>query len=173
MSDLVINRKTLPDWSNCRAIALVYPYKIREREHLVPFYDKLLTYIPPEIEIILLVKNLSSSKKIEQKCSSMGITNKIEIVECPGIFDIWIRDYAPLTVTEGGIHLPVKFQYAPSYVENEFEKYIQCDNKVGESLGEKFISKDMRSVDLIWDMGNLTHNGVQSRFVENLICNIT
>lgn len=167
MKDLIVNRSSVPDWGNCKAILFVYPYKIKGREHLMSFYDKLLTFIPVEIDIILLIRDLSFANAFKQNCLKDGILNNIEFVEYPDLFDIWVRDYAPLTVSEMGMLSPVKFEYKPSYVEKKYEKYILNDHKAGELLGNKYVSKGMSSVYYHWDGGNLTHNGKGTAIISN------
>ena len=120
----------------------------------MPFYDKLLTYIPKDIDIILLVKDSSFANDYSNKCLKQGVLIRNEYVEFPDLFDIWVRDYAPLTVTEMGILYPVKFEYASAYIHEKDKKYIRYDHEAGELLGEKFVSKGMNSVCYHWDMGN-------------------
>ena len=167
MTDLVVNRKTLPDWHSCNAIVLVYPFKVQERDHLTSFCLKLITYIPQEVKIILLVKNMSCQNEVQQRCTTLGIENEIEFIHFPKIFDIWIRDYAPLITEDQGIQIPVKFNYDPSYVEKKYAKYIQDDNQIGEELGKRLVSKGIRSLYFNWDMGNLTHNGAGTAIITN------
>lgn len=167
MEDSNITRNTIPDWGKSKAVAFVYPYKIQEREHLKIFYDKLLAYIPEEIDIILLVKDLSFTDAYLQKCIKAGIKNKIDFFYFPDLFDIWVRDYAPLTTTGKMIHFPVKFVYAPKYVEEKYEKYIGFDNEAGHLLGEKYINKGEHSIYFKWDMGNLSHNGAGTAIISN------
>jgi len=165
--ELVVKHSIIPDWGKCRAIVLVYPYKMKDREYLMPFYDKLLAYIPKDIKIILVVRNLSFSKEYRQKCLNKGVTNELEFIEIPQISDIWIRDYAPLTLTAIGRHFPVKFEYSPSYIEEKYAKYIQADNEAGRLIGEKCIDKGEFSLYFRWDMGNLTHNGKGTAIITN------
>jgi agmatine deiminase len=167
MTDLKVNRRTLPDWHSCKAIVLVYPFRVQEREHLMPFYEQLMTYIPKEIKIILLVKDISCQADVLTKHAALVIENEIEFVEFPRIFDIWVRDYAPLVVDDQGIHIPVKFNYNPSYVEKKYARYIQHDNLIGEELGKRFVSEGIRSLYFNWDMGNLTHNGAGTAIISN------
>lgn len=167
MKDLKVDRSTIPDWGKCKAIALVYPYKMQDREHLQPFYDKLLTYIPDEIDIILMVKDLSFTDTYRQRCIEAGIKNKIDFFYFHNLSDIWVRDYAPLTATGMGIHFPVKFEYKPAYAEKKYEKYIRYDHEAGHLLGEKYINKGEHSVYFIWDIGNLTHNGKGTAIISN------
>jgi agmatine deiminase len=169
MKDLVVNRSIVPDWGNCKAIALAYPYKMKEREQLIPFYDKLLSYIPEDIDIVLLARNISFANDYKQKCLKNGVNNKIEFIEMPQLSDIWVRDYAPLTLIEMGMLAPVKFEYKPTYVEKKYEKYIQYDNEAGHLLGEKCIGKGERALYFKWDMGNLTHNGKGTAIITNRI----
>lgn len=167
MKELIVNRSIMPDWGKCKGIALVYPYKMKSREHLIPFFDKLLFYIPKDIDIMLVARDLSFANDYKQKCSNYGVTNKIEFLEIPHISDIWIRDFAPLTLTEMGIRMPVKFEYSPSYSEKKYEKYFQADNEAGRLIGERCISKGEMSLYFKWDMGNLTHNGKGTAIITN------
>lgn len=167
MKGLKVDRRIIPDWGKCKSIVFVYPFKMRDREHLIPFYDKLLSYIPKDIDIILVAKDMSFADKYRQQCQQNGVNNKIEFIEISQISDIWIRDFAPLTLTEMGIRQPVKFEYCPSYVEKKYEKYIQSDNEAGHLIGKRCISKGEVSLYFKWDMGNLTHNGKGTAIITN------
>lgn len=131
------------------------------------FYEKFLTLIPQEINIMLLVKDLSGEKEFGERCTNLHISNSIEFIEFSDLFDIWIRDYAPLTTQDRGMLFPVKFKYAPSYVEKKYEKDIQNEHQIGKNLGEKYVSQGIRSVEFNWDMGNLTHNGAGTAIISN------
>ena len=165
--ELVVMQCIIPDWGKCRAIVLVYPYKMKDREYLMPFYDKLLKYIPKDIKIILVVRDLSFSKDYKQKCLNNGVINQLDFIEIPQISDIWIRDYAPLTLTAMGRNFPVKFEYNPSYIEKKYAKYVQSDDEAGRLVGEKCIGKGEFSLYFKWDMGNLTHNGKGTAIITN------
>ena len=109
MEDLNIRSNTIPDWGKSKAVAFVYPYKIQAREHLKKFYDKLLAYIPEEIDIILLVKDLSFTDAYLQKCIKAGIKNKIDFFYFP---DLFLRTCSCAKIRNGNflIHL---FQFIP------------------------------------------------------------
>jgi agmatine deiminase len=165
MKDLVVNRKTLPDWHGVKSLVMVYPYKLQDREHLLPFYNIFLTYIPDEIKIILLVNHIDAEREIERLRIEYGITNDIEFLIYPNLFDIWIRDYAPLIIEEGGSVFPVKFNYNPSYVEKKYADYIEQDNQIGGDIGKRLVSEGIMSVYFNWDIGNLTHNGAGTAII--------
>jgi len=167
MTDLIVNRYTLPDWHPTKTVVMVYPHKIVGREPLVSFYDKLLLYIPSEIKIILLVRNRSSEKLIRNWCYEIGLVTEIEVKVYPDLFDIWIRDYAPLISQECGVNIPVKFLYRPSYVGGKYGDYIKDEDKLGEKLGIELVYGGIRFVEFIWDMGNLTHNGAGVAIISN------
>lgn len=167
MKDLKVDRCTIPDWGKCQAIVLVYPYKVKDREHLKPFYDKFLKYIPNDIKIILLVKDASIAYEYKKDCLANEIQNTIEFVEYPDLSDIWVRDYAPLTVSEMGMVYPVKFKYDPSYIPKKFKHYVELDDKVGSLLGKEYINGGEHSLYFRWDMGNLTHNGKGTAIISN------
>ncbi len=122
MTDLVVNRHALPDWYPCKSLALVYPFKLKGREHLIPFYDKLLRYVPDDVGITLVVRDASFEAAYLNKCHKSGITNQIDFVEIPDISDIWIRDFAPITIIEGGLKTALQFEYAPYYIDEKDHK---------------------------------------------------
>jgi agmatine/peptidylarginine deiminase len=167
MENIKVNRSILPDWYKCKAVAFVYPSSIEGRKYLCPFYDKLLTYIPADIDIKLLVKDISLMTGYEEKCRSKGIRNNIELLEFPDLADIWIRDFAPLTEIGLGLKIPVKFTYDPSYIKEKDKEYAEADNKVGSLLGKKLINEGEHSIEFTWDMGNLTHNGNGTAIISN------
>lgn len=167
MKDLTVNRRTLPDWFPAKSLVMVYPFSLSGREHLLPFYNKFLTFIPDDIKIILLVNSNNAVKEIERQRIEYGITNEIEFMVFPDLFDIWIRDYAPLITEEGEMYIPVKFNYNPSFVEKKYAQYIEQDNQIGEDIGKRLISEGIRSVDFNWDIGNLTHNGAGTAIISN------
>lgn len=167
MKDLKVDRSTIPDWGKCQAIVLVYPYKVHGRQHLMPFYDKFLKYIPEDIKIILLVKDLSVEIDLRSKCLTDGIQNTIEFVEFPQLSDIWVRDYAPLTATDMCILYPVKFKYDPSYIPGKLKASVESDDEVGSLIGKIFIHGGEHSLYFKWDMGNLTHNGKGTAIISN------
>ena len=159
MNDLIVNRFTLPDWHPTSDLVMVYPFKLAGREHIIPFYNDLLKFIPSDIRIILLVKDISIEKKLRRWCAAEGINNEIEFLLFPSLFDIWVKDFAPLITQEQGINIPVKFLYRPSYVERKYKNYVKDDDQIGEIIGKKLVNEGLRSVEFKWDMGNLTHNG--------------
>jgi len=167
MTDLKNNRNSIPDWHPPKAIVLVYPFMVTGREHLIPFYKKFLSYVPTEIKIILLVKDTSCEKDIRNYCAENGIQNEVEIIHYPNIFDIWIRDYAPLIIKHEPHHFPVKFKYFPSYVDSKYEKYILDDDQIGEHFGKKLLTTGIDRIGFVWDMGNLTHNGAGTAIISN------
>lgn len=165
MSDLVVKRRAKPDWWPCKSVILVYPAGIKGRERLVPFYHELLEYIPEEVEIIFLIKDEKYTQNI--KALQQKIKNPIKTEINPKLHDIWIRDYAPLSVYQDNIQLPVKFNYNPSYVPPSEQKYIQEENKTAEALAKKYISEGLNSLYFNLDMGNLTHNGKDTAIISN------
>lgn len=167
MKDLVVNRHALPDWYRCQSIAFVYPYKVKDREHLIPFYDNLLSIVPHDVGITLVVRDASFTNAYSKKCHEKGITNQINFIEIPDITDIWIRDFAPITIIEGGLKTALQFEYAPSYVDKKHQKYLLQDHQAGETLWMKLKGYGVGSMYFKWDMGNLTHNGNGTAIVTN------
>lgn len=166
MSDLIVNRRVIADWEQCQEVAFVYPHEIVGRKHLVPFYDKLLTYIPEDIDIFLLTNDFCDYDDLRQKFLSKGIKNTIEFIEFPNLFDIWIRDYAPLAMNEIDINYGMKFDYNPSYIPKKYKNQVRMDHEAGLMLGKK-LWNGCHQWDIIWDMGNLTHNGKGTAIITN------
>jgi agmatine/peptidylarginine deiminase len=164
---LPIKTRTLPDWHRCDEVAFVYPIKLEERAYLTSFYDDLFKSIPPGLKIKLLVKNLLYTSGLDQRFLDNGITNNVEFIEYADLTDIWIRDYAPLTTIAYNYPSSVKFKYSPSYIKEKDKKYIEGDDKVGESLAAIRAGWAPRLVDYTWDMGNLTHNGAGTAIITN------
>jgi agmatine deiminase len=96
-----------------------------------------------------------------------GILNNIDFFEYTDFADIWIRDYAPLTVSEDGLHFPTKFEYNPAYIKEKYRAGARQDNEAGSALGKFYIDKGERSLYFKWDMGNLTHNGNGTALISN------
>lgn len=167
MKDLEVNRHAVPDWHRCQSVVLVYPHKLKDREHLIPFYDKLLSFIPVDVGITLIVRDLKISDEILLRCRDNGITNQIDFIEIPDISDIWIRDYAPLTILEEGIMTGLQFEYAPAYVDKKHQKYLQQDHNAGELIWKHINGFGVNSMYFKWDMGNLTHNGIGTAIITN------
>ena len=167
MQDLIVNRHALSDWYPCKSVVFVYPYKLKDREHLTKFYDKLWLYVPKEVGITLVVSDLSFSEEYHKKCRDNGFCVPIRFIEVPEISDIWIRDFAPITVTESSIKTAWQFKYAPSYVDKKYSKYLQNDHKAGELIWKHIYGFGVNSVYFNWDMGNLTHNGRGTAIVSN------
>ena len=167
MTDLVVNRHALPDWYGCQSVVFVYPYKLKDREHLIPFYDKLWQYIPDDVGITLVVKDKSFSQDYLKKCRKDGITNNFEFIEIPDISDIWIRDFAPLAIMEGGLMTAWQFEYSPAYVNKKYQKYLQNDHIAGEQIWKHIHGFGVNSAYFKWDLGNLTHNGRGTAIVTN------
>ena len=167
MPDLVVNRHAIPDWYSCKSVVFVYPYKLRDREYLIPFYDKLLLFIPDDVGITLVVKDSGFSQEYLKTCREKGISNKIEFIEIPSISDIWIRDFAPITITEIGIMTALQFEYDPTYVDKKYKKYLQQDHLSGEQIWKSLKGYGVSSMYFKWDLGNLTHNGTGTAIITN------
>jgi len=167
MSDLIVNRHALPDWYRCKSVVFVYPYKLQGREHLVPFYDKLFKYIPEEVNILLVIRDLRYADEIIQKSLDNEVNSHIDFIEIPSISDIWIRDFAPVTVMEQEVQTGMQFEYSPAYAEPKHLKYFQADHEAGRTLWKHLRGYGVGSMYFKWDMGNLTCNGRGTAIVTN------
>jgi len=167
MQDVIVNHTVLPDWYPCQSVVFVYPFKLKDREHLITFYDKLLSFIPNDIGISLVVKDDTFTKEFLNKCRDVGISNPIEIIKIPEISDIWIRDFAPITVGGEGIKTAWQFEYSPPYVDKKYIKFLQNDHLAVKKIWKQIHGVGINSAYFKWDMGNLTHNGKGIAIVTN------
>jgi hypothetical protein len=77
------------DFSTVKNLFLAYPDGFQnEYEELVSFYDKLITKIPKEINLFVIVNNLKAKQRIIHKFPK----RKIEIVVEDAWNEIWLRD---------------------------------------------------------------------------------
>lgn len=140
----------VPDW-RMDEVTLVLPtagmyvYN-RDLSELELFYADFVTEIARHDAVRCLVEDEGQARKLE-RLSGLG----------PGVFrlapvpDIWIRDFAPIPSTRGGI----KFRYAPPHGTKKLNRAI--DAAVLEHLEAEGVH--IKIEDLAFEGGNLTHNG--------------
>lgn len=154
------NVKLLPDWTTPRELFLVWPGNIPNRKSLVPIYLNLINLVPNEICISIIIENKSEENKIQCLFNENEIIRAVTFVAIPPdndkSYDIWIRDWAPVCgVEDSGKTSLVKAMYHPHYISSE--ESIPCDN-AGKRLAVLTHNESWR-FPLIWDLGNITHNG--------------
>jgi len=98
--------------------------------------------------------------------------NDIECLTIPDIADIWIRDWGPIPAVDStGRTVAIKATYEPRYLltSKAYQAKADADDTAGRKLAE-FLGLPLIDIPLIWDIGNLTHNGEGTAIVtERLI----
>ncbi len=80
--------------------------------------------------------------------------------------DIWIRDWAPISAWDPqGKYFHIKARYQPAYLPKHESL---PDNNAGIILSGR-LKIPLTPLDLIWDIGNLTHNGIGTAIVTRRI----
>lgn len=155
------NYKLIPDWSIPKELFFVWPGGIANRNHLVPFYINLIKQIPETVGISLIINKRELRNDINKTLIENDINKTISFVEIPFSndgkpYDIWIRDWSPLcAVDDSGKSIYLKAKYSPAYLDyNEAEP---CDN-AGQVLAGLSNDENIK-FPLVWDLGNITHNG--------------
>jgi agmatine deiminase len=162
-TNVVVNRSAIADWGKVDTLVLVYPQKLYRRNHLTKFYDKFINTLPNDLKIILLVKNEKIAELIHKQFFNRNIHTHI----FEDINDIWIKDYAPLCIFYGELRQTSKFLYNPRYFQGDEKKYADLDHNVGKQLGKLLNAPTFLETDIIWDLGNLTHNGNGTAIISN------
>lgn len=144
----------LTDFSLVSKLLLAYPENFQnEYEELVPFYDLLLTKIPYNISLFIIVNN---------ECSKNKLTKQIKNRECKIILEkewneVWVRDVFGLPLINNRI---CKTTYSPNYCgylskTRDFEKL----NYLATKIIERQLNQEIIYLPLILDGGNFVSNG--------------
>jgi agmatine/peptidylarginine deiminase len=87
-----------------------------ERKDLVVSYRKFISKLDKNIPLGNTIILLGSSQEYEQLELNSEVSNRVELnCDRESIFDIWIRDYAPIIVHTGDSTFVVKQVYYPAY----------------------------------------------------------
>lgn len=144
--------KIQTDYSNVDSILIAYPEGFKnEFEGLVPFYDKLITKIPHDIKLNIVVNNLSAGERLKAKFKKKKINVLIE----DGWDDIWVRDVMGIAV-DSNIVKPV---YDSTYCDllKKRRNYPKL-NAVAESIIKNKFNKGLVKIPLNLDGGNIILN---------------
>lgn len=161
MTNIKFNNKLIPEWYIPKELFLVWPGGIPNRGHLTPFYINLIKHIPVTTPMSLLISKSEMRSEIQKILAENNIDKSLSFVEIPfrnirKPYDIWIRDWAPLcAVDNSGENVYIKAKYCPKYL-NCIEAE-PCDN-AGRLLAG-LSNAENTLFPLVWDPGNLTHNG--------------
>ena len=140
-----------PDFSKVNRLVLIYPQGITEGQYnyksLIHFYDKLISMIPEDIELLLLCKSELPVPRLEQLHKNLTYT----VIE--DLQTIWIRDVAGFNCGD----TIVKPIFKPKYYKGAFKKTDTIDRQM-EGISD-FLGKKLRRMPITWDCGNLVTNG--------------
>ncbi|HPS57633.1 MAG TPA: agmatine deiminase family protein [Spirochaetota bacterium] len=171
----------IPEWEEPEAVALIYPCNFSKynichdnitanqfnMKHIVDDFNvivnKLLTLkktgSDPELSIIVTGRT---------KVNVIDFDDPLDIKyhTIPGLSDIWIKDFAPVparTFSQETVY--IKPVYSPSYLT---KTEARRQHKAGCELA-RIYGREIVHLPLVWDIGNLTHNGLGTGIVTKRI----
>lgn len=102
----------VPEWEPCRAVIVTWPPADSDWAYMIDeirkAYIPLIKTLSEHTNVILLTDNERSAS---ESLSAAGLqTENIEIVEIP-LNDTWVRDYGPLTLSDGEKHAYADFKF--------------------------------------------------------------
>jgi len=152
--------RLIPDWEKPEALVLVWPEEV-QRKYLSHFYARFTSLIPDDIKIICLIKNRGIEKEVKESIRKYNSKINIQCLSIPEIADIWIKDWAPIPAIDStGRNVAIKTIYKPAYLSKTttYLAMAKSDDAAGKRLAE-ITGLPVVNIPLIWDIGNLTHNG--------------
>jgi len=172
--------KLIAEWEKPQSVALVYPGNIPKynnnqgnktesqfrMKNVIEDFNVIVNYLIP----LKKTGNLPGIDIIVAERSKDFITafdDPLDIqYHTTGITDIWIKDFAPLparTCSQEIVY--IKPVYSPSYLT---KKEARMQHRAGCELGRIF-NRELIPLPLVWDIGNLTHNGLGTGIVTKRI----
>ena len=137
-----------PDWGT-DSIVIVWPEGLPRKAALVPLFTHLVFNVFKNIPVTIIVKDRAKCPVLDTLIDEHP---HLSLIQHKEITDIWIRDWMPAY----GL-VSSKAMYKPSYM-HKYPKEAHLHNLAGSSIAQQLIG-DFSLLPLIWDMGNLTHNG--------------
>ncbi len=181
----------IAEWEKPKAVALVYPgsfakYKkiiVNEKDRFNEYdyfndikirsisddYASIINQLTPLKEgsmwsHVYVITDGVDPAKIDT--SSINNPEEIDYFSLPGISDIWIKDFAPVPARGPEVKtVYIKALYRPRYLPKR--EAIRL-HKAGCQMAELF-GREMIPFPLIWDIGNLTHDGKGTAIVTKRI----
>jgi agmatine deiminase len=160
--------KPIPDWKKPKALVLVWPGGVH-RKYLLRFYAYFTSYFPDDIKLIYLVKNAWIEKEVKDFVRKYNKKINILCLIIPEVDDIWIRDWGPIPAVDStGKTVAIKAIYKPRYLSKSatYKARAFADDIAGRKLAA-LLGLPAIDIPLIWDIGNLTHNGEGTAIVTN------
>lgn len=151
------------DYSKVDSILIAYPlgYK-NEFSELTLFYDKLISKIPIDINIIAIVNNKSAQEQLKIKFGYRAL----EIIVINGWDDIWIRDIIGIGI-EHSIAQPIYDATYCNYIAKN--RNFKLINSAAEDLIKNVLRKGIVKVPLKIDGGNLILNSKYAFITQKVI----
>lgn len=140
------------DFSPVKNLFLAYPEGFQnEYEELVSFYDKLITKIPGDINLYLIVNNVRAKERIRRKFAR----RKIEIVLEKAWNEIWLRDILGIVKDD---HI-IKPQYEPNFCNYLLQnRNLRELNNCAVNIAERYMQMGVVQLPLKLDGGNFVAN---------------
>ncbi len=158
IGEMKINHDALPDWKT-NTLFIVWPRGLENRNILEKAYFHLTKIIPEDIELHIIVKSESIIEGISDVIKRKRHGRRVFFHEVPSVMDIWIRDWAPIPVkNEKGEVSLIKACYRPLYITGKDILFAEGDNEAGKGL-VNILKCPIDEINLVWDIGNFTHNG--------------
>lgn len=151
------------DYSKVSDLFLAYPFGFNKEYHsLLPFFDTLISLVPDDIRLFLIVNSKKAAERLEQ----LFPNKQMKIVLIKGFYEPWLRDIMGFN---GGDYI-IKPQFKPDYYKDVYTpNYLaKIDSQVREIIG-KTINKEIIDLPLIMDGGNLITNGEVGFITEKLV----
>lgn len=151
------------DFDKVSHLFLAYPDGfINEYDELVSFFDKLITKIPPEIQIHVIVSNIRAKQKLGFKFPGKSL----EIIVEEDWNEIWLRDVMGVSNGEH-VYKPI---YEPNYC-NYLAKTMNYRNlnNIAINIIKDHLQKSIVQIPLRMDGGNFIANHRFAFITEKLL----
>lgn len=154
--------KFIPDWVEPRKLVMVYPVDIdayhnrTSRDTVLPLFNELLRLLNiynKGLDILIVLQPSFSNSFVMERLKETYTELKFSF-KFFQTNDIWIRDWAPVVVSNNSEIKMVKAKYDPPYCY----RLPAEDHLAGLSLQIE-LSNDLNFIPLRWDFGNLSTNG--------------
>ncbi|MDO7848713.1 agmatine deiminase family protein [Hymenobacter sp. M29] len=131
------------DFAPVRQLFLAYPEGVKgegqDYTHLAIFFEQLISLVPKEIEVVILVK----TRLIADKVRRQQLRGRFRCVVCSDLQNIWLRDTVGFNC---GTRL-LKPRYSPLAIGESME------------MMHSLLGMDLEHLHLWWEGGNLVTNG--------------
>lgn len=140
------------DFDKVYHLFLAYPDGFNnEYDELTPFFDKLITKIPPEINLHIITSNARAKQKLQFKFHRRNL----EIIVEGGWNEIWLRDVMGISNGEN-IYKPI---YEPNYCSYQANTMNYRNlNNIAINIIKDHLQKGIVQIPLKLDGGNFVAN---------------